>query len=332
MAFTTGAVVVGTVRRGCGISRVGARGLASNTASFLDSARLKYKTSPQSFYNLPLDKIDFAVGLSFKANEPTPQLVFDKKVRASGLLHSTPFANVVFPKFSDKGTYGTKFDFGKDKKGEITDPADAELQINVSVSGFEGEDVNEDMLQYAKWLQGIKEKYARHLTDNLKEYPNLKKRFGFLEKSGTATVVEALLQSSSELFKPMKDKLTKEELPNRQFVSFKQKLFWKTTDEAKKPQTYCDFDVESLNKGLYRNHVPLYDCHGKEVPVPEAVLHHGDIAAVQAYLVPNLWEIGSNVGWGIRFRMRSVTLLATNPRTSESNEATAPFGDILTKS
>jgi hypothetical protein len=48
---------------------------------------------------------------------------------------------------------------------------------------------------------------------------------------------------------------------------------------------------------------------GHEVPLPEAKLNSGDVVSIESRLVCQLYEVGGNVGCGLRRNLYSVVVL-----------------------
>lgn len=288
--------------------------------SLLAVGRNAYNSSEISFKHFPVEDIDFSIGANSYSKDPLPHLTIKKVVRPYGLQHATPFSYMYFPKFRAEGNLGMPFDFGGMKKGDITDPADAELSLSLSIKGLSlNEERNEDMVAYIKWNKAIHEKLAIHLATNLSAYPVLKKRFHFFQSKSPELLVEALLQATSDPCRILKDKETGTPKPDSEHLSFKQKLYAKVANISGEVKTYCPLDVEQVSRGYYRRHVPVYDFKGTEIPVPDVDLKHGDIVSVQTWLTCGVWEIGGSAGWGIRRRMRSVTILIPKVSSDEDN-------------
>jgi len=301
---------------------VAKRAMSTAASGNVKSAYDAYRQNGQSFYQFPVDKIDFIVGTNNQSKQPEPKITFQTKALNTGLVHLSPVAPAAFCAFSERGNLGKKIQLPK-ASFEIKELKDASLELSLLCDPLEFQTgpANEMMVEYVDWLNAIAKKFVDHLAHNVTVYPALKQKFMSYkdDPAGLAKFLGA--QQSTAVKKPkQKDNAAQQEL--LPYVTFKSKLY-KPLDKNKSPVIYCKSDEEM--KDFQRNHVPLFNASAPtvEVPVKDAVVSFRDVIIVQNSLRPALLEIAGNLTAMIRQDMRSVVVVERNQFSSRVT--TSPF-------
>jgi len=292
-------------------------------AAQLDAAAVaSYQKNAQAFTRFPLDKIRFEVQSIDGKKTAFPQLYVDGK-QETGLTHVVPFSKILFVKFGPNGNLHQARGYAP---GTIDEPKDAEQQFTISNRALSGEGLNTLTDNYFAWLSGIEGKLIDHILANLDSYPALKKKYGNL-LSGDQKIARELLASgiskstraskAPEEGKPIRNYIAEEKL-----MSLKQKLYVKALpDRLQNARPRTEIDGEALKQGLVRRHIPLFNANGQEINVNESALKNFDIVSTQLTLNGTLYDIGSNVGFGLRKNIRSIVYLRS---TKTANAGRAP--------
>jgi hypothetical protein len=109
-----------------------------------------------------------------------------------------------------------------------------------------------------------------------------------------------------------------------QFLPFRQKVYFKQSNQQRAPEIRCELDEEVWARGAARKHIPLFDSKGTEIPLSLASISKGDVISVQTNLTCQLYDIGGNIGAGLKRNVRSITLLHQANRWS-ANKYRSPF-------
>lgn len=300
---------------------------STDTKELDEKAKEFYNEHPRSHYNIAMDDIVFKVGSHFVTGEPHPQISLVSTVEPTGLLNVTPFAKTRYSWFGERGNLGKKSHFAKTFDGVISDPMDAQQEINLFPESLQGgsERDNQALLDYIDWMENIRKKYVEHLASNVREYPILFRKLGFLlERDDPETLHEMVSQLTHSPIKYQKDEYGQVK-PDTSFVPFKQNLYFRDANRASKARIRCEMDTQMAEQGGVRRHVPLYDRFGTEIPLSEAKINPGDVISVENNITCQLYDIGGNVGAGLRRNLRSVVWLRSD-ETSEGREE-SPFKD-----
>lgn len=287
-----------------------------------------YIEHPCSHYQLGVDNVKFNVGEHFISGDPHPHMTLktagDDAV--TGILNVTPFSKSMFCWFGENGNIGKQSKFAKSFDGIISDPMEADQEVNLFPEPIrEGEAPNQALLDYFAWTNQIRDKYIDHLTDNIESYPILMKKFGFLlGKGDRETMYEMISQITTSPIKYMKDEYGFEK-PDSGYLPMRQKLYFRNQDGRRSPKIRCDLDQQMKDAGSIRKHIPLYDRYGTEIPLQLASLQRGDIVSVESNMVCQLYDVGGNVGAGLKRNIRSVVRLRGDELGSVGETASSPF-------
>jgi len=295
-------------------------------ATVIETARSVYTDHPAAFHAFNIDDIEFKVGRHFVTGEPYPHVYLGDSER-SGLLHVTPWSSVSYASFGEKGTLGQQQRFAKSLDGIVSDPMDAEQQVNIS--GGELGDLsgpNQTTLDYFAWLDLLREKYIDHLTDYIESYSILMKRLGVLVgKNDRDTLHEMMTQVCTQVIRQsnVEDGVPG---PEHQFLPHRQKVYYRTQEgQNRQPEIRCELDEELWARGAARKHIPLFDSKGTEIPLSLASLSKGDVISIQTNVTCQLYDIGGNIGAGLRRNVRSVTLLHQANNWKDKSGYRSPF-------
>jgi len=286
-----------------------------------------YIEHPSSHYQINTDNIEFKVGEHFISGDAHPHMTL-KNAGAdavTGILNVTPFSKSMFCWFGENGNIGKQSKFAKSFDGIISDPNEADQEVNLFPEPIrEGEAPNQALLDYFSWTNQIRGKYIDHLTDNIEAYPILMKKFGFLlGKGDRETMHEMISQITTSPIRHMKDEYGFEK-PDSAYLPMRQKMYFRIQD-GRAPKIRCDLDEQMKDAGSMRKHIPLYDRYGTEIPLQLASLQRGDILSVESNMVCQLYDVGGNVGAGVKRNIRSVVRLRGDENGPSGASASSPF-------
>eukprot|EP00051_Salpingoeca_urceolata_P026775 m.478648 g.478648 ORF g.478648 m.478648 type:complete len:336 (+) comp21191_c0_seq1:215-1222(+) len=284
----------------------------------------QFRSHPLCFRNFPIEDIQFAVGEHFVSKKPHPHVYKNSECLEDGrqgLHHVTPLGVSIFSYFGPNGNLGKEMHFPSGTQ-KVTDLAKAEQEVYVTSKPLPGsEAVNMEMRDYFDWLQQVQDKYLQHLTESYNEYPALERKFANYPTKDPVMLAELMGVDMSGAVKHLKSP-EGDASTDEQFIGFKQRMYF--PNGGIDPVTEGDFQMKGL--GLRRRHVPLYNRLGEEVPIEQATLNPMDVVAVECNITCNLWEIGRNVGYGLRRNLRSVTVVQS--RKPAGSDAGPPLGNF----
>lgn len=187
--------------------------------------------------------------------------------------------------------------------------ASNEISLSSNPLSNDEQDHNSQMMSYFEWLTGLREKLVDHLTDNVEQYPSLMKKFNILvSKNDQETLREMISSITTKPVKYQKDEYGYE-LTDSPFISYRGKLYFYSEDKAKSATVRCDLDLEMREKNYVRKHIPVFDRHGVEIPLEEVIIGSGDVISIENIIQCQLYDIGGNIGAGLKRIMRSVVIL-----------------------
>lgn len=292
----------------------------------LDKNAIKlYKESPLSFYQLPLDNIEFKVIPKSEKMPAQPQLLVKGNEDANGLTHLTPLSICIGAHFGENGTLGHVFKFTKNSV-EVTEPEKAEQQVTICSRPLSFQRTTNDVfVEYAKWLESIREKFVAHLITHMKDYPSLDAKFGQmgLDNAALHKVITSNLRSPYRFKKAAEQPEQAEKQSDLHLIGFRSRLYRPRT-ETDKIAVRCPLDASMKEKKFGRIHIPLYDSNSTEIPVTDARIAGGDAVVVCNVLKPAIVDVAANVMPLLRQEMRSVVLVRRAPRT-RSGAMKSPF-------
>eukprot|EP00048_Salpingoeca_helianthica_P015706 m.228172 g.228172 ORF g.228172 m.228172 type:complete len:329 (-) comp17415_c0_seq1:28-1014(-) len=309
-------------------SRTLSANAAKSAAAEIDAHAMElYRSHQESFYNFPLNKIEFHVATNDLTKKSEPKLVVDGK-ELNGLAHLSPVAVTRFAFFSETGTLGRQLPVNG-ALVELTDLSKATLEVTLGADPLAcQEKENTVMLEYAEWLRGLGNKLAAHLAANISAYPQVTKQMASLR--GLAPDVqlrflEGTIRSPARILAPKADAAASTVERNPQIVSYKARIYRAIgdKDKSKEVKIRCSSDETMKAQGFQRLHVPLFDSTGKEIPVPDSRVFSGDVITIRSVLRPMVVEIAGNSFQAIKADLRSVVLL--RPRERRALGMVSPF-------
>jgi len=279
----------------------------------VEAACKVYEEHPLAYHQFPVDEITFSVGEHFVSGGAHPHMHFEGE-EFSGIRHVTPWSVVSYATFGEKGTLGQASKFAN--SGYVTDPMDAVQQINLCDMDYvDRQAVNANMQSYFEWLEELRQKYIDHLTDNIESYDILMKRLQILFKNADRATLREMIQ---QICTPVTRTIPEE---NTETLNFRQKLYFNQRDQGRKPLIRCDLDEDMWNQGAVRKHIPLFDSEGVEIPLATASIGSGDIVSVENNIVCQLYDVGGNIGAGLKRNTRAVVLIHQEPRGGQSYQS-----------
>lgn len=299
------------------------RQMSASVAETIETAQGLYKNHEQSFRKFNVDDIHFKVGSHFINKSPFPEIYYGDAER-SGIVHVSPWAKIGFSAFGKSGTLNQKKNFLKGQDAYVTDPTEAEQQVTLTLAPLDGSDgINTEVQDYFDWLEAIREKYIDHLADNVESYDVLRQKLSVLVGKDREVLRGMLGQICNQVTRTPMNEMHELE-PERQTLTYRQKFYFPT--QKKTGQILCDLDQEMLDLGYQRKHIPLFDSAGAEIPLEKSHLAAGDVVSVQSNVTCQLYNIGGNVGAGLRRTMRAaVLLLQKDTGSSGSSYYQSPF-------
>eukprot|EP00041_Stephanoeca_diplocostata_P020036 m.439678 g.439678 ORF g.439678 m.439678 type:complete len:343 (-) comp21454_c0_seq1:2096-3124(-) len=318
--------------RGCARSTYCTESGIPSAAELDKKAMQNYRDHPRSHGKLLIEDMEFRVGKHFVTGDPAPELRHKSNAEPDtvpGVLHVTPWARAGFCWLGERGNLGKASKFTKSHDGYISDPMEAQQEVSLMSQGLSGDDSekNTDLLQYFEWLNALREGLIEHLTDNVEQYPSLMKKFGILvQKSDRETLREMIASITTKQIKYGKDEYGYE-IEESPFLPFRQKMYYYSEDRAAKAKLRCELDIAMQAKNCVRKHIPVYDWQGVEIPLEQVYLGQGDIVSIENNVLCQLYDVGGNLGAGLKRNIRSVVILRRAEQL-QAIENSSPFGDL----